>query len=211
MNIPYEAIFWDNDGVLMQSEHLYYQANAEILAEVDVELNLTTFRQISLQQGESVLGLAAGKESMLRPMRDQRYEKLLANALPMPGAEALLCTLQGQVPMAIVTSCRRAHFERMHQNSGLLQYVDFVLTREDYRRSKPDPEPYRLACRRTGVLPRQALAVEDSERGVAAAVAAGLNVIAFPGEMNQGGDFRQAKVCIESLAELHALFGQPVE
>ena len=54
------GIFRDNDGVLMETEQIYYQANAEALAQAGVELTLEGFCRISLRQGERVLDLAAG-------------------------------------------------------------------------------------------------------------------------------------------------------
>lgn len=204
----FDAIFWDNDGVLMTTEHLYYRANAEALAAVDVPLSLADFQQISLVRGESVLALAGAAEAEIRPLRDRRYLELLAEeATVMPGAPELLGRLAGRLPMAIVTSCRRVHFEAMHRQSGLLGHFDFVLTREDYRHSKPDPEPYLTACRRAGVAPARALAVEDSERGVTAAARAGLTVAALPGDLNAGGDFSAARWQLETLSELGPLLG----
>lgn len=204
----FDAIFWDNDGVLMATEHLYYRANAEALATAAIDLSLTDFHKISLVQGESVLALAGGAEATIRPLRDRRYLELLeSEARVMPGAPELLGRLAGRQPMAIVTSCRRVHFEAMHRRSGLLGHFDFVLTREDYQRSKPDPEPYLTACRRAGVAPQRALAVEDSQRGVTAAAGAGLTVAAFPGELNAGGDFAAARWQIAALAELGPLLG----
>jgi len=107
--------------------------------------------------------------------------------------------------MAIVTSCRREYFQQMHRSSGLLHYFDFILTREDYGASKPDPEPYLTACDRARLQPGRCLAIEDSERGVMAAARAGLTVAAIPGEMNRGGDFTAARWLLDGIHELPAL------
>ena len=204
----FDGIFWDNDGVLMETEHLYYQANAEALAGAGVELSLAEFCRISLRQGESVLALAAGASdaAQLRRTRDEVYYRLLGeDSRVYPGVQATLEQLHGRLPMAIVTSCRRENFLQMHRSSGLLQYFDFILTREDYAASKPDPEPYRTACARAGLDPGRCLAIEDSERGVVSAARAGLVVAAIPGDMNRGGDFAAARWMLESVHELPAL------
>lgn len=204
----FDGIFWDNDGVLMETEHLYYQANAEALAKVGVELSLEDFCRISLRQGESVLGLAARDCDAveLRRVRDEIYFRLLGEeSRVFPGVQDALERLQGRLPMAIVTSCRRENFLQMHRTSGLLGYFDFVLTREDYGASKPDPEPYLTACARAGLQPGRCLAIEDSERGVTSAVRAGLVVAAIPGDMNRGGDFGTARWLLDSIRELPAL------
>ena len=208
----FEGIFWDNDGVLMETEHLYYQANAEALAQAGVELSLEEFCRISLRQGESVLELAAGAgrsdgdAAELRRFRDDIYYRLLGEmARVIPGVQATLAQLHGRFHMAIVTSCGRANFQQMHRESGLLGYFDFILTREDYGASKPDPEPYRTACARAGLSPSRCLAIEDSERGVTSAARAGLVVAAIPGEMNRGGDFSAARWLLDGIHELPVL------
>lgn len=204
----FDGIFWDNDGVLMETEQLYYQANAEALAQAGVELTLEEFCRISLRQGESVLDLAVnvsdGEE--LRRMRDEIYYRLLGEESRVyPGVRDTLERLHGRQPMAIVTSCRRENFLQMHRESGLLGYFDFILTREDYGASKPDPEPYRTACARAGLHPGRCLAIEDSERGVVSASRAGLVVAAIPGELNRGGDFSAARWLLEGIHQLPAL------
>ena len=202
----FKAIFWDNDGVLMETEHLYYRANAEALARCGIELTLEMFRDISLGRGESVLALAGAAETGIRPWRDDRYHELLGyEAAVILGVHDTLSRLHGQLPMAIVTSCRRLHFEQMHRQSGLTGYFDFILTREDYRNSKPDPEPYLTACSRAGLQPGECLAVEDSPRGVQSAAAAGLAVAAIPGELNRGGDFTSAGWLLENVQQVPGL------
>ena len=204
----FDGIFWDNDGVLMETEYLYFQANAEALAGVGLTLTLDDFRRISLQQGESVLDLAPDAGPELRRMRDERYFRLLGEESRVyPGVREALERLHGRQPMAIVTSCRRENFLQMHRSSGLLGFFDFILTREDYGASKPDPEPYLAACARAGLDPSRCLAIEDSERGVIAASRAGLSVAAIPGELNQGGDFSAARWLLDGIHQLPKLLG----
>jgi HAD superfamily hydrolase (TIGR01509 family) len=204
----FDGIFWDNDGVLMETEHLYYQANAAALARAGVELSLEEFCRISLRQGESVLALAdgAGDPAELRRTRDDIYYRLLGEESRVyPGVQDTLERFHGRLPMAIVTSCTRDNFLQMHRTSGLLGYFDFILTREDYGASKPDPEPYLTACLRAGLDPVRCLAIEDSERGVTSAARAGLSVAAIPGEMNRGGDFTAARWLLDAIHELPKL------
>lgn len=203
----FDGIFWDNDGVLMETEHLYYQANAEALAQAGVQLSIEEFCRISLRQGESVLALAGRNDGEeLRRVRDNVYFRLLGEESRVyPGVRDTLERIHGRLPMAIVTSCRLNNFLQMHRASGLLGYFDFILTREDYGASKPDPEPYLTACSRAGLHPGRCLAIEDSERGVTSAARAGLTVAAIPGDMNRGGDFSPARWLLDGIHELPAL------
>lgn len=207
----FNGIFWDNDGVLMETEHLYFRACAEALEGEGVALSMDEFMEISMRRGESVLQLARlprSGESALRDWRNERYLELLANeAQVIPGVVETLQRLHGRVPMAIVTGCRREHFELMHRGSGLLRFFDFVVTREDYLRAKPHPESYLTALKRAALHPQGCLAVEDSERGVAAAVAAGLACAAIPGGFNAGGNFAAARWRLERISQLPELLG----
>ncbi len=209
-----EAIFWDNDGVLVETEHLYFQATRETLAPLGIEVSEQTFIDISLRQGQSVLDLALdqglsrdGMEA-LRLQRNGRYAELLAaESCVLEGVKETLCQLHGQIRMAVVTSSRRDHFEIIHRSSGLLQYFDFVLTREDYTHSKPHPEPYLAALARSGLAPAQCLVVEDSPRGLQAAIAAGMRCLVTPGPLTRDSDFSAASGILESIREVPSFLG----
>ncbi len=207
--MTFKYIFWDNDGVLVATESLYYQANREALAHHGVELTEDQFRTISLTNGQSVLDLAgranldATQSAALRQWRNARYAELLATGdLVLPGVRETLHTLHRQVGMAIVTSARREHFEIIHSCSGLLSLFDFVLTREDYTNSKPDPEPYLLALANSRQAARECLVIEDSPRGLAAARAAGLTCWVIPGAETSGADFSGADRILEDIGEV---------
>ncbi|HKK00914.1 MAG TPA: HAD family phosphatase [Desulfuromonadales bacterium] len=203
------GIFWDNDGVLVDTEGLYYRASAEALGELGIELSREEFIERSLRQGESVFALAAERghtATVVRTMqekRNDRYAALLAEGIePLRGVEEVLRALHGRMRMAVVTSSRRRHFEIIHRHTGLLPYFDFVLTREDYHHAKPDPEPYLSALERSGLLPEECLVVEDTERGLRAAVAAGLRCLVVPGELTAGGDFTAATAVLAGIHEI---------
>jgi HAD superfamily hydrolase (TIGR01509 family) len=94
--------------------------------------------------------------------------------------------------MAVVTSSQRQHFDVMHANISLTRYFEFVLAREDYGKSKPNPEPYLLALERLGMTAGSCVAVEDSERGLAAARAAGLRCLVVPNAITRNCSFQGA-------------------
>jgi HAD superfamily hydrolase (TIGR01509 family) len=104
--------------------------------------------------------------------------------------------------MGIVTSSRRDHFEIIHSRTGILPYFHFCLTIEDYEKAKPDPEPYIKAIEKSGFKPDECLAVEDSERGLAAAVAAGLRCMVVPRSLTGDGNFSKAYGICSNLDEV---------
>jgi HAD superfamily hydrolase (TIGR01509 family) len=201
------TIFWDTDGVLVDTEGLYYQACREMLDSVDIELTLDQFKEISLRRGESTFllaadkGVSADRVTHLRQQRDRRYAELLeTGSCVIDGAEDVLRTLQGQVRMGIVTGAQRKHFETIHARSGLTRYVDFVLTREDYVKPKPHPDPYLTALQRNDLKPDRCIVVEDSERGLASATAAGVECIIVLSEWTRDGDFEGAVAVVDTIA-----------
>jgi HAD superfamily hydrolase (TIGR01509 family) len=209
--MDFEYIFWDNDGVLVDTEGLYCQASREALARVGFSLSDAQFAEISLASGRSVFELATADQTLmdeLRFWRNRRYSELLAGReLVLPAVRETLAHLSLRLGMAVVTSSRRDHFEIIHARSGLLQHFDFVLCREDYREAKPDPEPYRLALARSGRDPRKCLVIEDSARGLAAAKAAGLSCWVIPSPQTLGQDFAAADRIVNRIGELGDLLG----
>jgi HAD superfamily hydrolase (TIGR01509 family) len=205
-----KGIFWDNDGILADTEPLYFRATREVLARFGVELTQQQFIDISLKDGSSLFSLApdnltSAELDTARRSRDARYAELLREETRIiPGVEETLAALHGRVSMAIVTSSRPEHFALIHDCSGLLKYFDFVLTRDDYVRSKPHPEPYLTALRKSGLRPEDCRVIEDSERGLLAARRAGLLCLVIPGELTRTGDFSSAERVLADIREVPA-------
>lgn len=202
-------IFWDNDGVLVDTEGLYWQASKEVLEQIGFSLSAEQFAAISLATGRSVFELATTDEALmdeLRHRRNRRYAELLAGSdLVLPGVREAIAQLAGRHEMAIVTSSRRDHFNLIHADSKLLHHFSFVLCREDYLEAKPHPEPYLLALRRSGRKASECLVIEDSLRGLLAAKAAGLTCWVIPSAQTRGQDFASADRILEQIGELPAL------
>jgi HAD superfamily hydrolase (TIGR01509 family) len=205
----FDVVLFDNDGVLVDTEPLFLRATQELLATVGVEVDAALYREISLVRGASLFDLAEARGSSrdevraLRERRDARYAELIrAGVEVLPGVRSTLRRLEGLRPMAIVTSSERWHFEDIHRQTGLLSHFEFALTGGDYARHKPHPDPYLAAAARFGVAPARCLVVEDTERGLAAAHAAGMRCIVIPHALSQGSDFARAEQVLPSMEAL---------
>lgn len=212
--MPPAALFWDNDGILVDTEPIYFDVTRISLATLGVELTHDHYLQLSLREGRSCYDLAQGRGvapeeiERAKQVRNAHYIARLEEGVdPMPGVEATLERLHGEFPMAVVTSSYKEPFGLIHARSGLLRYFDFVLASGDYDRHKPHPEPYLAAAERAGVDPADCWAVEDTERGVQSAVAAGMRAIAIPTELSRGGDFSAATHVLDNIATLPQLLG----
>jgi HAD superfamily hydrolase (TIGR01509 family) len=203
-----KAVFFDNDGVLVDTEHLYFQASREVLAELGTEVSEAEFIDLSLCQGRSVFDLVRercdeARIETLRQRRNARYAALLAAGVPpLDGITEVLAALRPRARLAVVTSSNPEHFELVHARSGLLPFFEFAITNRDYARSKPHPDPYLTALARAGCRADEAIAIEDSERGLAAARAAGLRCIIVPRGLTRGGRFAGAHRVLETTREI---------
>lgn len=204
----YKYILWDNDGVLVNSEQWYFSATREALAELGVQLPIDAYQQIMIQGRSSwELAAQAGVDPQQikdgQDLRDELYRTYLRNNdLRIKGVFEVLSELAQHYQMAIVTTCRRDDFELIHSNLDLLQFMQFVLTREDYAESKPHPEPYLTALQKFSATSSQALVVEDSERGLRAARAAAIDCAVVDYHFTRGHDFSAAQYRLQTLKEL---------
>ncbi len=213
-------IFWDNDGVLVNTEGLFFEATREVLATIDIPLTREFFISKSLHKGGSVFDLAAerghsrGDIEALRDRRDEVYARTLqAGDCTLEGVSEVLEELSGQIKMAVVTSSKRRHFELAHAKNGLLQHFDFILTREDYVKTKPFPEPYLTALKRSGRASAECIVIEDTQRGLESATAAGIKCMVIPTDLSKSGNFTKAVKILSHIREVPAaakdFFGWP--
>lgn len=209
---PPRALLWDNDGVLVDTEPIFYDVTRDVLAEHGVTLTEEVYVDFALRRGHSLFdlvaerGVGADAIAQSKHRRNARYRDRLTQGVPLlEGVRGCIEALSGRLPMAVVTSSYREHFDVIHQPLGLLEHFEFVLADGDYPRHKPSPDPYRIAAERLGLDPAECLVVEDSERGLQAAVSAGMRCVVVPRGFTLGGDFAKAHRVLESAREIEAI------
>ena len=143
-----------------------------------------------------------------RKQRNRDFSKRIAQGVDlMEGVLETLRELHGRMPMAVVTSSLPENLWTMHRAHGLEGFFETVVAAGDTPHSKPHPGPYLLAAERLGGDPGRCVVVEDSQRGLQAAIAAGMSCVVIPNEMTRAGDFSTADRVITSLGELPAIVG----
>ena len=215
--MSYTHLLFDHDGVLVNTEPLYLQAIQEQLATLGITLRETDYIQnMAVGADPWALARAAGcDEAMvdqLRDARDARYQQLLrTRPITIEGVDSLIAELAEHFQLAIVTTSRDVDFDLIHALDGqprtsttpdVVRHMDFILKRSHYQNSKPDPQPYLLALARFGIEPSQALVIEDSERGLRSAVAAGIDCAAIYHPFTARQRFAKAKYRFADLGEL---------
>ena len=205
------GVLWDNDGVLVDTERLFYQANRELFLRFGVDLSERQFFDWYLADNCGAwhlltsLQLTNEQVEDLRAQRNVRYAQLLAGAAvqPVAGVERVLADLSPRLAMGVVTSCNGDHFQQIHAPLGLLRHFRFALTSEQYVHSKPSPEPYVLGLQRLGLAAPSCVVVEDSPRGLQAATGAGLRCIVLRHPLTRHYSFPGAWRVVDDMGQLH--------
>ena len=189
------AVLFDFDGTLVDTERLQWAAYRQALAPFGVDVGLEEYRRHFIRTAGGAewvcrrYALPVAPDE-LKQRRTAAYRALIPQAVETcPGIRAMLAGLAGRVKLAIVTNSVRAEVEPTLRHLGLDHAFDALITRDDYRRPKPEPDAYRAAAERLAVAPREALVVEDTERGVRAGLAAGMPVVAVPSDLTFDNDF----------------------
>lgn len=201
------AVVFDMDGLMFNTEHLYDQSGQTLLAR----RGMTFSRELKL----AMMGLpgpdafavmidACGLTETVEELQaetDEIFRELLpAKIEKMPGLDALLETIEQQsIPKAIATSSHRKFARAALDRFDLQPRFEFVLTAENVRRGKPNPEIYLTAAERLGVSPDEVLVLEDSVAGSRAAANAGCFTVAVPTEYSVGLDYSHADLVVSSL------------
>lgn len=187
-----EAVLWDSDGVLVDTESIFFDVTQKVLAGVGISLTRDYWSRYYLGEGLSShqvvlqLGLPALEAGPLLEQRNRAFRQRLQNGVSLqPDVRETLEKLHGRVRLAVVTGSTRDHFMLTHRDSNLLSLFELVLTCEDYAKPKPWPDGYLMALQRLALPARCCLAVEDSPRGVKAAVAAGIRCVLVPTRLTE--------------------------
>lgn len=204
-------LLFDNDGVLVETEMWYYEANKMALSELGFELPFATYMEIMARGGTAwevaqKEGVDAKMIACQRAKRDGYYREFLTTrSIEIEGVHEVLQTLRKEYRMGIVTTSRRVDFELIHAKRGIVGFMDFTLCVEEYPRAKPHPDPYLAGMAKFGAKPHECLVIEDSQRGLSAAVNAGIECAVVHNEFTKTHDFSKASHFLQSLRELPSL------
>jgi HAD superfamily hydrolase (TIGR01509 family) len=182
------AVLFDMDGVLVDSEPFWYQVEGDLVRRLGGQWGRehqakciggtvdATCRYIVELTGTSWTAEQVQDAVMANMVAACSSTELAVH----PGALELVDAVRARgVRTALVTSSFRVIVDAVLERVGRHRF-DAVIAGDEVTRGKPDPEPYRLACERLGVAPRDAVVIEDAHHGVVAAEAAGCTVVAVP-------------------------------
>lgn len=208
-SITMKTILFDNDGTLVDSETLYFKATQQVLRSAGVDITKKWFAEEFLLLNTSTLSLARAKGltgeqiDTLRNQRNALYAKLLEDeVILMPGVFDVLQQLHGHHEMGVVTGSRRSHFEIIMRKTGIKNFFNFYITREDTEKEKPDPEPYLKALQVSWKKPHECIAIEDTSKWLLSASRANIPCLVIPNELSKDHDFSLATKIVWKFSEI---------
>lgn len=187
--MSYEAVLFDFDGVLMDTEPMHFACWSEALRPLGFHMDWDTYAERCIGTSEEVTMqiFAASQNPPLDleavraryPLKKELFRTRIADELPFaPGAREFLESLDGRYGLAVVTSSSREEIEPLLERGGVRHHFGAVVCAEDVSRHKPAPDPYLLAARLLEA--RSPLVVEDSDAGMESARTAGFDAVRIP-------------------------------
>ena len=204
------AVIFDFDGLILDTETPEFSAWQELYGTFSQTLDQDLWVQVIGTHDavwdpwahlEELLGHPVDRDE-LRPVREKRHLELIDAQQVRPGVMQWLAEARELgLAVAVASSSSAAWVTTYLKRLGILDLFAAVATGDRVPRTKPDPAVYRLALQELGVSAAQAIAVEDSANGIAAAKAAGIFTVTVPNEMTAGLDLTRADLRLDSLAD----------
>jgi beta-phosphoglucomutase len=187
-----EAIVFDFDGVVVDTEPLHYRAFLAALDEHSVQFDFDHYQRhyIGFDDRDGFAAISRDHSLLISPEQlrvliDEKaaaFEAMVTEGLdPLPGVVPLIRTASAILSTAICSGALRCDIDAVLatlDGGGLTDLFETIVTADDVAKSKPDPQSYRLAAERLGIAPSNCVAIEDTPAGLQSARAAGLKTLA---------------------------------
>jgi HAD superfamily hydrolase (TIGR01509 family) len=206
-----KAIIFDFDGTILDTEFTELAAWQAIYAEYNHVLTMDDWgKRVGthpdnfnpLLHLEKLTGQSLDHPS-IKQKRREKGDELILKLQPLPGVqECLVAAREHGLKLAIVSCSSREWITNHLKRINLLEFFDFIISREDVKVVKPDPEGYELALKKLGLKPSEAFVIEDSPNGAKAAMAAGMKCVVVPNRVTVSLEFPKTYRVLNNLEEL---------
>ena len=199
------AVIFDLDGLLADTESLHCRAWRQTLAADGIVVTEEEYARHWIRDGHGIAEyleqhrLALGLDT-LRQRKAEIYRRLVdSSARAMPGALTLVRALAGRKRLALATSSYLESATAVLARVDVGHCFEVIATYESAPRRKPHPDVFLYVAGRLDVPPAQCVALDDAEKGIVAAHAAGMKSIAVPTPDTRDNDFSKATLVVPSL------------
>ncbi|MCP4257219.1 MAG: HAD family phosphatase [Planctomycetes bacterium] len=203
------AIIFDLDGLLADTEKLHFSAYKKVFSELGFELSDDEYADHWIRCGKGTDAFIAQRNltvdsNLVRREKARVYKELVSSSVKfMPGARELLCSLQGRKLMALATSSHPKDAHAVIKALDIEDFFSYIAAKNSVERIKPYPDIFLHVAKEINTLPENCLVMEDAEKGILAADAAGMKCIAVPNMHTMNNDFSKATLVVKSLEEVN--------
>ncbi len=188
----YKALLLDLDGTLINSEKAFFSCFRDVLKDhYGVLITSEEYKKYELEQNALLIEMKRREYNSLRNVTDSEvmqhvygsyeeyFKRIIREKIAKSNFELLKMLNEKGIRLSLVTTCRKRYIDLLLELYDLYSTFEYIVAREDVPKEelKPHPRAYLMALNQMGLKPHEALSLEDSKRGVDAAVAAGIPVI----------------------------------
>lgn len=178
-----EAIIFDMDGVVINSEHLHERSSRLVFGAHGIEIDESIFTDFKGSTDRTILEYLVKAHALdlevdeLLQQKRSTYASLVDELEMIEGVMDFLQQVSAVYRLALTTSASHQNKELAFQKFDLYHFFENVVTSNDITNPKPDPEPYRLTTSQLALAPENCMVIEDSYNGVLSAAGAGCYVV----------------------------------
>jgi len=177
-----KGFFFDLDDTLVGTKEANFHAYKEALADAGITFSYDDFLRTWGEDSRKFIPrlaphLSVDEIEAIRTNKAEKYQQHLDKTTPNQSLITFLAAMAPHHTMVLVTTAKRKNAESLLRAYNLTDYFDYLVLGDDVKKGKPDPEAYIKALAISGLVANEVVVFEDSEAGIAAAQAAGLNVV----------------------------------
>ena len=206
-----KAIIFDLDGLIVDSEPIHYKAHKMALEKYGIKLSKKDYLQFGVARGSKFFYETIGNKQNIKldiptvqKIKRVYFTDFIKTDVKLrDDFDKLIPNFYGKYKLAIASSTKKEIIELILKKFELAKYFDLIVSGEEVKNNKPNPDIYIETAKKLGVSVVDCLVIEDSQSGLIAAKKAGMKCIAIPNDFTKFQDFSKADLILNSLDELN--------